>query len=207
MPENSFEQELKAYFKNHNYAYVDNSAEFKLLDFTLLDFITEVRENAKVNRKFYLEVKEKRQVYNTKNWDIIRPEEEVHMFIMDELSARKILAYAPFSGLLVRNNLTSMYHWFSIMDMYLMPKIRVDRPIQKHDTISYKGKWIMDLRNSKAFTNLALAFDEIRGHVLNREHLYTGVNECYGRYVNEQIHKQGIVRNPGHWDTDVAETR
>ena len=203
----SLEQELKQYFADNTIEYTDNSSEFKLLDFTLLNFIKEEKNTTKNHRNFYLEVKEKRQNYNTKNWSIISSEEEVHKFIMDELSARKILAYAPFSGLVVRNNITIKYYWFSILDMFLMPKIRVNRPIQKNETISYKGKWIMDFRNGVECVSLEMVFKQIIHHLQNRITNYTNTNECYGTYVNEIIEGQGITRNANHWDIDVKETR
>ena len=52
----SFEQEMKSFLINGKYDFVDNSAEFKLLDFTINNFITELQSNGNSkNIKLYLE--------------------------------------------------------------------------------------------------------------------------------------------------------
>lgn len=203
----SLEQELKDYFKKHSFEYIDNSSDFKLLDFTLLKFLIDKREDQIVFRKLYLEVKEKRQKYNISNWKTITADNEKHTFIIDELSTRKILAYAPFSGLLVRNNLTEKYYWYSVLDLFLMPKSRANRPIKKYADVHMKGKLILDFRNGVECTFLDEVFVIIKSHIENRSFYYTSMTECYGQYFNEIIPEQGVLRNPVHWDIDVSQTR
>ncbi len=203
----SFEQELKSYFKLRKYDFIDNSSDYKKLDFTLKDIIRDVNNIDAPLRNIYLEVKEKRQKYNTTNWPLICDNDEKHTFIVDELSTRKILAYAPYSGLLIRDYLTHQYYWYSILDLFLMPKLRVNRPIKKHDVLSMKGKLILDYRNSVEADSLDKVFEVIIAHISNRVYTYTEMKECYGKFINEEILEQGIVRKAEHWDIDVTETR
>lgn len=193
----SFEQELKIYFKNNKINFNDNSSSLKLMDFTII---------SNFSKPFYIDAKEKRQKINLKNWDVVTEEDEQYSFIIDDLAARKALAYAPRSGLIVRDNLTNTYFWFSILDLFLMPKKRVNRRIEKNIS-ALKGKWIIDFRNA---TN-GKSIDEIYQVILNEEKdilkKYTEILECYGNYYGEEIIIQGETRKPGHWDIDVNETR
>ncbi|MDM8549242.1 hypothetical protein QUF72_04155 [Desulfobacterales bacterium HSG2] len=192
----SFEQELKQYFKQHQIVFDDNSGSFKRLDFGFGD--------SKSKRYFSFDVKEKRQRYATRNWPTEIPEE--HLFIIDDLAARKILAYAPNSGLVVRDNIRRKYFFFSVVDLYLMPKQRVNREIRKN-VRSVKGKWMTDLRNGHAYDSLAEVFSGIEAYLDSREDIFLNILECYGEYAGEEVPKGGIVRRPEHWTVDVEETR
>jgi hypothetical protein len=203
----SFEQEVKDFFRSNNLHFIDNSTAYKLLDFTVTNLICEDVNGVNTPKKLYLEVKEKRQQYNTDNWDMINVEDEPLTFIVDELSCRKILGYAPFSGLLIRNNLNGSYYWFSVLDLFLMPKKRANRQIQKNRDTHLKGKILLDLRSGKQFTSLTDVFGCIQESLRKRAHDYVELTACYGAYFGENIPIQGIIRNAGHWDTDVTETR
>ncbi len=193
----SFEQEIKAFLKAQQLTYRDNSSSFKRLDFSV-----------PINDKliFYFDAKEKRQHYNLKNWEIPSKEAEAHTFIIDDLAARKILAYAPYSGMLVRDNLQDAYYFFSVLDLFLMPKKRVNRPIQKEKQ-ALKGKWLIDLRNGTRCESLQESWHCILQYLDKREDLFLNILECYGNYTGEHIGQSGQVRRPHHWDTDVKETR
>ena len=30
---------------------------------------------------------------------------------------------------------------------------------------------------------------------------------CYGHYAGEEVHDQGTIRRPGHWEIDISATR
>lgn len=192
-----FEQEIKAYFILHKIAFQDNSDSFRKLDFSFGD--------KAAKRHFSFDVKEKRQPYTKANWpDTKIP--EPHLFIMDDLAARKILAYSPNSGLVVRDNMSGCYVFFSVVDLFLMPKKRVNREIRKH-VQGMKGKWMTDLRHGRRFEKLADVFKEIEIYLNSREDIFVRILECYGDYTGEEIPKGGITRRPEHWSTDVKETR
>ncbi len=143
----SFEQEYKAFLKSHLINHIDNCNSYKLLDFTLLNFSN--------NKNLHLDVKEKRQKINIKNWPSLKNIDEQYAFIIDDLAIRKIFAYAPHAGLIVRDNMTKNYYWFSVIDLGMMPKTRVNRPIEKA-SLQHKGKWIVDLRNAKRASRFLL---------------------------------------------------
>ena len=193
----SFEQEIKQHFRQNQIEFDDNSESYKKLDFAFGD------KSSK--RYFSFDVKEKRQRYATKNWprtDI----PEAHLFIIDDLAARKLLAYAPNSGLVVRDNMHQRYIFFSVADIFLMPRQRVNRDIRKK-VQGIKGKWMIDLRNGQVFKELAAVFIGISGYLDKREDIFLNILECYGSYFGEKIGKGGIERRPDHWAIDVSETR
>jgi hypothetical protein len=193
----AFEQEIKAYCTARQIAFQDNCDSFKKLDFSFGD--------KAAKRHFAFDVKEKRQPYTQGNWpDSGIP--EPHLFILDDLAARKILAYSPNSGLVVRDNMSGRYVFFSVVDLFLMPKKRVNREIRKQIQ-GMKGKWMIDLRNGRGFENLAGVFTEIEAYLNSREDIFVHILECYGDYTGEEIRKGGIPRRPEHWDKDVSETR
>lgn len=194
----SLEQEYKRFLKSKSINYNDNCSSYKLLDFTLINFCN--------NKNFYVDVKEKRQVINTKNWPLVSDEEEKFTFIVDDLAARKIFAYAPYSGLIIRDNITATYYWYSVIDLGLMPKIRVNRAIEK-TCLQYKGKWIIDFRNAISTNSLENLSEIIQQYAEGIVHTCTEFIPCYGNYYNEKLSIQGEIRKPGHWETDVKETR
>ncbi|MEZ4952589.1 MAG: hypothetical protein R2825_03300 [Saprospiraceae bacterium] len=192
----SFEQELKAFFKINDIGFQDNSKSFKRLDFSIqLDN----------NWKFHFDAKEKRQSYNISNWHLTR-EQEPHTFILDDLAARKILAYGPYSGMLVRDNILGGYYFFSVVDLFLIPKSRVNRPIFKEKK-SIKGKWIIDLRHGIKCENIKQAIVLFKKYIDKREDLFMNILECYGDYEGEEIGVRGEIRKAEYWDIDVKETR
>lgn len=192
----SFEQEIKAFLRSLNLEFKDNSSSFKRLDFTVkLDQMWQ----------FHFDAKEKRQRYNIRNWQL-SPEQEPHTFIMDDLAARKILAYAPYSAMVVRDNLLGGYYFFSVLDLFLMPKVRVNRPIHKEQE-GLKGKWIIDLRNGRKCAGMNEVFGLFKLYIEKREDLFLNYLECFGNYQGENIGQRGEVRKAEHWTIDVKETR
>ncbi len=192
----SFEQEIKTFFQALNLEYKDNSSSFKRLDFTVkLD----------QHWQFHFDAKEKRQHYNLRNWQITA-EQEPHTFIIDDLAARKVLAYAPYAGMVVRDNLLGGYYFFSVLDLFLMPKTRVNRPIHKEQK-GLKGKWVIDLRNGHKCSTMENVLDMFRKYIEKREDFFLNILECFGDYQGENIGERGEVRRAGHWDIDVKETR
>ncbi|GIV32042.1 MAG: hypothetical protein KatS3mg030_344 [Saprospiraceae bacterium] len=197
----SLEQEIKQFLKESGLTWSDGSSSFKRLDFTI-----QANPALGLPYDFHFDAKEKRQHYNLSNWGIPNASEERCAFIIDDLAARKILAYAPYSGMVVRDNLEGGYYLFSVLDLFLMPKTRVNRPIEKEKP-ALKGKWIIDLRNGRRCESLEEVLAAIRRYIDQRKDLFLNILECYGDYVGEQIDQRGIVRRPDHWDTDVSQTR
>jgi len=193
----SLEQEFRLFFEKYHLAYADNSATFEHVDFRF--------EDRKRRLQIYLDAKEKRQRYSLQNWPVTGIPEE-HAFIIDDLAARKLLYHAPTSGMIVRDNVRPAYYFFSIVDLFLMPRHRVNRPIGKQ-VLTLKGKWLIDLRNGRRCDSLYQAFLALAAYLDAWTQIFTTHLECYGSYRGETIGRGGIVRQPGHWDTDVKETR
>ncbi len=192
----SFEQEIKAFLKKNNLEYKDNSSSFKRLDFSVkLD----------EQWQFHFDAKEKRQHYNISNWQLHKDQEQ-HTFIMDDLAARKILAYAPYSGMVIRDNLLGGYYFYSVLDLFLMPKTRVNRPIHKEQE-GLKGKWIIDFRNGHKCNSMDEVLALFRRFIEKREDIFINILECFGHYQGENIGQRGEVRKPEYWNIDVKETR
>jgi len=194
----SFEKEIKDYLAANNISYTDNTASMDDLDFVL--------NNHNEIADFFIDAKEKTQAYNTTNWNMISPTDEQYSFIIDDLAARKLLKVAPHSGLFIRDNLNNKYYWLSVLDLYLMPKVRARRAIQKTNLI-YKGKWIIDFRSGKECNNISELFDALNEYLDSFESIFSDGLDCYGIYHNELIHQQGITRRPSHWKDDVNKTR
>lgn len=192
----SFEQEIKAFLQAKKLEYKDNSSSFKRLDFSVrLD----------ENWTFHFDAKEKRQKYNLFNWKLTA-DQEPHTFIIDDLAARKILAFGPYSGMVVRDNLLGGYYFFSVLDLFLMPKIRVNRPIEKNSK-AMKGKWVIDLRSGKKCASMVEVLQMFHHYIAKREDLFLNILDCFGNYQGEDIGERGEVRRPEYWETDVKETR
>jgi len=191
----SFEQEIKNCLSAQALEFADHSSSFKRLDFSV----------KLADKTFYFDAKEKRQPYNLTNWQLTK-DNEPDTFILDDLAARKILAFAPYSGMVVRNNLTQAYHFFSVVDLMMLPKKRVNRPIHKMKK-AWKGKWIIDLRNGQKCRSMQEVIQCLKEFVQNREQVFVKSLACFGNYYGEEVGQLGEVRTSGHWDIDVSSTR
>ena len=192
----SFEQEMKNYFAKDGIKFSDGSSSYSQLDFTIYD--------KSGQPAFHLDVKEKRQKYNLANWPKFASES--NLFVLDDLAVRKCLVHAPKSGVLVRNNIRGRYYFFSVFDLALMPRKRVNRPINKNQP-GFKGKWLINLRNGKETQSLDEAISHIRHYLRDMNTFLFETLECYGDYAGETIETGGIARKPSHWDVDVQSTR
>lgn len=195
MAELSAEAEVRRYLTEHAIPFRDNTRSYAELDFTLL------KDDAPV---FHLEIKEKRQPYRADRWPAFAPEPD--LCILDDLTVRKCLAFAPAAGILVRDNVRGRYVFFPVIDLALMPKQRVNRPIHNR-TADLKGKWLIHFDNGRAAPDLAAVFDLIRAYYGELPAILHGIHACYGEFVGEAIDRAGSERRPEHWTTDVDATR
>lgn len=196
----SLEEEVRRYFRRHKIPYADHSRgedRFNRLDFAFGALAEK--------RYFSFDAKEKRQRYRLEQW----PETgiaEQDLLILDDLAARKVLAFAPNAGLVVRDNLSGpAYYFFTVVDLYLMPKLRVNRRIGEQALL--KGKWLIDLRNGQRCSDIEDVFPLIEAYLEQREAIFSKTLACFGDYVGEMIGEGGIQRRAGHWRVDVRETR
>ena len=192
----SLEQEIKEYLKKHSMLFDEGCDEFDKLDFCV---------HSDQRGAFHFDAKEKRQKVQMANWpDIGVPEET--LFILDDLAARKTLMKAPRSGIVIRDNVHTRYYFIPVADLVLMPKVRVNRKIDKNEP-TLKGKWLIDLRNGQECPGLLEVFINIAHYVDAFPDIYQNTLECYGNFIGETIGSGGITRRPEHWDKDVSSTR
>jgi hypothetical protein len=188
----SFQQEIRSYLLQKQIPNIDRTDGFDKLDFEIT--ISGVR--------FYLEAKEKRQRYRLSNWKW--EGEEENLVIIDELSVRKCLGVAPYSGILVRDCTKERYIFYSILRLLLIPKKRVNRVIHRA-VQALKGKWLVDVRNGIVCTSLDESFEKIVRYIEVLPQALQAL-ECLGNFLGESIGRGGIVRQPEHWEKDVKET-
>jgi hypothetical protein len=188
----SFEREIREYLDKMGVEFEDHGASFTKPDFYIKGLTS----------MFYVEVKEKRQKYNTDLWPISFPEH--HAFILDELTARKMMQY-PLNGcVLVRDNTTGLYFFADVMALWLMERTRC---VRNHNNV-LKGKWVLDLRNFMASDQLADMFVFMRDYLT----VSTGlVNRDVWLhrpdFPGERIEVSGTPRTKEQKAHDIAETR
>ncbi|MBI4547745.1 MAG: hypothetical protein HY707_07190 [Ignavibacteriae bacterium] len=186
----SFEQEIKAYLGKNQIPFEDRTGSLEELDFALND------------HQVHFDVKEKKQHINLKNWQGVTIPEK-HFFILDDLSARKILLKSPRSFLVVRDNVSGpSYYVFSIVDLLCMPKHRVHRAIEK-STKAYKGKWYVDLRHGKRCASLDDVLHYMSHYPGKFKQIFKEHIDCWGEYEGEEIQTAGTVRKRKHWVEDL----
>lgn len=191
----SFEEEIRRFLQQKHVRYTDQTAAFYDADFSLM-----LSDGA----RFALEVKEKRRPYAVTSWPKGTP--EAHMFILDDLTVRKCLAHAPRAGVAVKDSGGRRYVFFSVVDLALMPRVRVNRRIERNAP-DLKGKWIVDLRNGKGASTLDGLLAHVNDYLDGLHAILYEVHPCYGEYVGEVVGEGGITRRPDHWESDVRDTR
>ena len=157
--------------------------EFEILDSTdsydEIDFELGCR-----GRRLFLEVKEKRQHYRDA-WVEAAGVPEETLFILDELAARKIILRAPRAYLLANDLLTGSIRVFGALELLTIPKVRVNRSIDG-GVATFKGKWLIDLRNAEQTASLADALSFIKRRASSEDEMW-GSLACFGRYDGETI--------------------
>ena len=192
----SLEQEIKDLLTRREVHFDEACDAFDQLDFCI---------HSGQRADFHFDAKEKRQEVALANWPETGIPQE-HLFILDDLAARKALKFAPNSGLVVRDNLRRLYFFFDVTPLFLMPRQRVNRPIELNSAL-VKGKWLVDLRNSVQCATLLEVFEKIAVYHDNQEQIFHKFLACYGDFVGEVISEGGITRRPEHWLKDRDATR
>jgi len=193
----SLQQEIRNFFSESNISYEDCTNSLYCLDFRF-------RYREDKEEYAHLEVKEKKAPYNLSNWGIFN-EKESDIFIIDDLSIRKLMLYGPRSFTLIRNNGNGKYYMLRSVDTLGIPKIRVNRPIEKNNLI-FKGKWIIKFSDLKPIESLSHAFLEILKYINNLRQVFLETTECFGNYPSEKLSEAGIVREAHYWQKDLFET-
>jgi hypothetical protein len=187
----SFEQEIKKLLTTRYRDLVDSTESHTRLDFHI------------PSAGIHIEVKEKRQKFTMSHWPEVSIPQD-HFFILDDLTARKLLQHAPHSYVLIRDSSVrpQMYYVYSIVDLLIIPKRRCRRPI-KRNVPAFKGKWLIDLRSAAAFESAESAIDYIVGYKNKHAAIFESHIDCWGNYHDEDVIQAGIVRRASHWEKDT----
>ncbi|HVE76976.1 MAG TPA: hypothetical protein VND22_09480 [Actinomycetota bacterium] len=173
----------RAIFEKRVKRALKSDGEFELLDSTdsydEIDFELGCR-----GRRLYLEVKEKKQSYRSAWVDVGGVPEET-LFILDELAARKIVLRGPRAYLLVHDEVRGELYVCGALELVMMPKKRVNRSING-GVATFKGKWLIDLRNCEGVGSLEEAFAYVKRRCSSEDEMW-GSLACHGRFVEEAI--------------------
>ncbi len=186
-----FEQDVKRYLTSQNEPFTDGTLSHTSLDFHL------------TRRNIHIDTKEKRQKFSLTNWKET-PMPQEHLFIIDDLAVRKLLLHAPNSFSMIRDSSLSppMHYVYSIVDLLCMPKKRCRRAISKAVS-TFKGKWLVDLRDAAAFETLEDAMEYVLQYPKKHKAIFESHLDCWGSYKSERIERGGTTRVSKHWSEDA----
>ena len=186
-----FESDIKAYLKERGEPFVDGTSSLTALDFHL------------TRRNIHIDAKEKVQKFSMVNWKEAGIPQE-HFFIVDDLAVRKLLLHSPNSFSIIRDCSVEppMHFVFSIVDFLCMPKKRCRRAISK-TVMTFKGKWLIDLRDAAAFESLEDAMKYIMCYKEKHKAIFETHIDCWGSYRSERIARGGTTRVPKYWKEDA----
>jgi hypothetical protein len=162
LADRTFEQAVKAALDTLGWEYQDNTAEHDRPDLYIFRRVRGERVRAA------LELKEKRQEYRGR-WAELARVPEAELLVLDEVSARKLLAWAPRALLLFWDSTRPArpYVLFSIIDLLCVPKVRVQRPIALNDP-RLKAKWLLDRRHGQTLADLNSVFAAVANYLDHR---------------------------------------
>lgn len=148
LADRAFEQAVMAELQTLDWEYQDNTNDHDRPDLYLF------RQVRSKKVQVALELKEKRQPYRSR-WAELARLPETELLVVDEVSVRKLLAWAPRALLLFWDHTqpSRPYVLFSVIDLFCVPKVRVQRPIALNDH-KVKAKWLLDGRHGRAYADL-----------------------------------------------------
>jgi len=181
LADRAFEQAVKAGLTALGWEFQDNTAEHDRPDLYIFRQVRDERV------RIALELKEKRQSYRSR-WAELSGVPEAGLLVLDEVAARKLLAYAPRAALLFWDETQTVrpYVLFTIVDLLCVPKVRVQRPIALNSP-RLKAKWLLDRRHGRLLPDLGSAFAAIASY-MERE-LWDDLLrlETHGNFVGERV--------------------
>ena len=188
----SLQQEVREYLTRRRIEYLDNTTSFKALDFTLQ---REGRGPLRIGGQGETAVLSRRPLA-----DIDSGTRPLHSGRSDRAQMPGLCAA---SGVLVRDNCRSRYGFFSVIDLALMPRERVNREIDR-GTKALKGKWMIDLNNSALANSLDGVFDHIRRYLVEMDSALSESLPCLAHTWGRPSKPRGKTRRPRHWTVGCA---
>ena len=181
LADRAFEAAVKAGLDALGWQYEDHTANHEHPDLT---FFRQVRGKPV---RAALELKEKRQPFRPR-WAELAGLPESELLVLDEVSARKLLARAPRAFLLFHDMTRPErpYVLYTVVDLFCMPKVRVQRAIALNDR-RLKAKWLLDRRHGQAFSDLGAAFAVMAAYLDRRMMEDLRRVEPYGPFAGETV--------------------
>jgi hypothetical protein len=145
-----------------------------------------------------IEVKEKNGPYSGKNWGISQRQEQA-VFILDELTVRKLIYHSPGAFLVIKDNTVhgKPYYLYSVTDLACMPKKRFNRPMQNG---LLKGKWMIQWAHGMRLDNLRDVLNRIEHECMHMDNMLFQSLPCHGR---ADVTLAGIPRTAEHKKSDM----
>jgi len=181
LADRAFEQKVRAELDALGWQYEDHTTDHEHPDLT---FFRQVRGKPV---RAALELKEKRQSFRPR-WSELAGLPETELLVLDEVSARKLLARAPRAFLLFHDMTRPErpYVLFTVVDLFCMPKVRVQRAIALNDR-RMKAKWLLDRRHGQAFADLKPVFAAMATYLDRRMIDDLRMLEPHGPFVGETV--------------------
>lgn len=181
LADRAFEQAMMAGLAALGWEYQDNTTAHDRPD---LYIYRQVRgERVRVA----LELKEKRQPYRDR-WAEAAGVPQSELLVVDEVAMRKLVAWAPRALLLFwdATRPDRPYVLFTIIDLFCLPKVRVQRPISLNEP-RLKAKWLLDRRHGLGLGDLNGAFAALARYVDRT--LWDDLRrlEAHGDFIGERV--------------------
>lgn len=193
-PSQSLEAEIAAYLTASGAEWMDFTDSTDKPDFAF--------HSERFGWNFFLEVKEKRQRVNLQYW--VTPIPERHLFILDDLTVRKLLYTGWNSGVGVRDNLTGRYVFYSLLHLLEIPKSRANRAVGERGVM--KGKWLIDLRHGEQGNSVRSLFVSTVRYMQDAERNQRSLG-AWGSFWGENLSDGGTQRSAEQRQGDFAATR
>jgi len=181
LADRTFEQAVMAGLDALGWKYQDNTTDHDRPDLYIFRSV-----RGKLVR-LALELKEKRQSYRAR-WAELAELPEAELLVLDEVSARKLLTWAP-RALLLFQDLTQParpYVLFSIIDLFCAPRVRAQRPIALNAQ-RVKAKWLLDRRHGQAYSDLNGVFAAMANYVDHAMWEQVRRLEVHGAFAGETV--------------------
>lgn len=129
-----------------------------------------------------------------------------NIFIFDETAIKNLFKHYPYVFVLIRDRTTDKYIVFNSLDLLCMPRIRLNREIDKYKRMN-KGKWIVNLKWGHEFQSINESFEYFRHYLNNELEVQLKMLGCYEIPLTNAIDKLdgSYTRTKDYWAKDVSE--
>lgn len=191
---------MRSILTRNRMKFTDNTNSYTDPDFGI------IRREGIGEHVFWIELKEKFQSYNIRDWGFTE-EEEPKRFIIDTLSVNRLLITERYtrSGIIIKDNVYGGYYFASKLDLMASTLKAVNRLTEKSSE-DLKGKYIIRLDRLKKHLHLKHALSAALRHD-NRIPYLRSQHECYTDNLSAKPEVLGSVRTEGYWQEDLQKSR